>query len=98
MAILDALTNGRFINTFPKNNWDATNSGAILFARDIQQFRSSKSRSVQIIVYKNSTKTDGLKEQEYDRGYATGFEGLIKYVMDQLPVNEIIDHALREIC
>lgn len=95
-AILDILADERFINTNPTNNWNITNLGAILFARDIRQFKSLKRKSVRIIVYKNSTRIDALKEQEYDRGYAAGFEGLIKYVMDQLPVNEIIDHALRE--
>jgi ATP-dependent DNA helicase RecG len=95
-AILGILINERFINSNPTNNWDITNLGAILFARDVRQFKSLKRKSVRIIVYKNFTKIDALKEEEYERGYAAGFEGLIKYVMDQLPVNEIIDHALRE--
>ena len=30
------------------------------------------------------------------KGYAVGFDGLIKFIMEQLPQNEIVTSALRE--
>lgn len=36
-----------------------------------------------------------VKEQSGSKGYATGFQGLISYVNDQLPTNEQIGTALR---
>ena len=55
-----------------------------------------KRKSVRVIVYEKTNNINALKEWEEGRGYAAGFEGLIKYIMDQLPTNEIIEHALRE--
>ncbi|HCA79990.1 MAG TPA: hypothetical protein DEP53_09685 [Bacteroidetes bacterium] len=37
-----------------------------------------------------------VKEQTGKRGYASGFEGIIKYVNDLLPSNEVIKQALRK--
>ena len=37
-----------------------------------------------------------IKEQTGQKGYAVGFEGLVNYIDDQLPSNEIIDSALRK--
>jgi len=37
-----------------------------------------------------------LKEQEGGRGYASGFAGLVNYIMGQLPSNEVIENALRK--
>lgn len=95
-AILDILANEGFIKATSSENWDVTNLGAILFAKDIRQFKTLKRKAIRIIVYKNITKIDAIKEEESGKGYAAGFEGTVKYIMDQLPVNEIIEHALRE--
>ena len=45
---------------------------------------------------KDVSKINAIKEQEGRLGYAAGFKGLIKYLMDQLPSNEIIESALRK--
>lgn len=95
-AILNVLANEEFIKAHSTENWDITNLGAILFAKDLRQFKSLKRKSVRIIVYSKANKIEAFKEQEEERGYAAGFEGMIKYIMDQLPANEIIEHALRE--
>jgi predicted HTH transcriptional regulator len=39
---------------------------------------------------------DTLREQEGTKGYATGFEGLIGFVTNLLPSNEVIGQALRK--
>lgn len=95
-AIMDILANEDLIKSNQDNSWRVTNLGAILFATDLKQFRGLKRKAVRVIVYKANSRIEALKEQEGVRGYASGFEGLIKYIMDQLPVNEIIEHALRK--
>lgn len=95
-TILDVLANEGFIKPHATGNWDINNLGAILFAKDVREFKGLKRKSVRVIVYEKTNNINALKEWEEGRGYAAGFEGLIKYVMDQLPSNEIIEHALRE--
>jgi len=51
---------------------------------------------VRVIIYKGNNRVEAQKEQEGGKGYAAGFEGLVKYIMDQLPENEIIEGALRK--
>lgn len=95
-AILDVLANEGFIKPHPMENWDITNLGAILFAKDVREFKSLKRKSIRVIVYEKMNNINALKEWEEGRGYAAGFEELVKYIMDQLPTNEIIEDALRK--
>jgi ATP-dependent DNA helicase RecG len=50
---------------------------------------------VRVIQYRGKGRTETQKEQEADKGYANGFEGLISYIMALIPGNETIDQALR---
>ena len=70
--------------------------GRILFAKDLKNFKDLKRKAVRVIVYQETSRINALKEQEGGRGYASGFEGLINYIMDQLPSNEVIENALRK--
>lgn len=75
--------------------WDVTNLGAILFAKDLFRIKSLKRKAIRIIVYKDTSRINALKEYECIKGYASGFEDIINYIMAQLPENEIIEKALR---
>lgn len=79
-----------------QNGWDILNLGAILFSKNIKDFKNLKRKAIRVIVYKETSRINALKEQEGGRGYASGFEGLVNYIMDQLTSNEIIDSALRK--
>lgn len=37
-----------------------------------------------------------IREQQGSKGYANGFQGLIEYLMNLLPMNEVVGQALRE--
>jgi ATP-dependent DNA helicase RecG len=50
---------------------------------------------VRVIVYKNASRLETIREQVGNKGYATGFEGLIGYINNLLPSNEVIGQALR---
>jgi ATP-dependent DNA helicase RecG len=94
-GILEAFRNDELIKKGLKG-WDILNLGAILFAKDLKIFKNLKRKAVRVIVYDGNTRINATKEQEGGRGYASGFEGLINYIMDQLPSNEIIENALRK--
>ncbi len=73
-----------------------TNLGAILFAKEIEHFETLERKAVRVIIYDGKNKRKTVKEQTGKKGYAVGFEGLVNYIDDQLPSNEIIDSALRK--
>ena len=97
-GIVDILSNEEIIFNSKQDNtkWDITNLGAIAFAKDLRNFRILKRKSVRVVIYKGVSKIDAIKEQEGQKGYASGFEGLISFIMNQLPQNEIIEKALRQ--
>ena len=78
------------------NNYDITNLGAILFAKNLNDFPTVKRKSVRVVIYKGNTKVDRIKEQEGMLGYAIAFENLLDYINDKLPHNEEISKALRK--
>lgn len=79
-----------------KDLFQITNLGALVFAKDLNDFSSLKRKAVRVIIYKGKNKLEPIREQIGGRGYGVGFTGLIDWVNDQLPVNEVIGKALRK--
>lgn len=94
-TILEALASDDMIVTDDAGAWNITNLGAILLARSLDDFRPLNRKSIRVIVYDGRGKHQTLKEQEGKKGYAVGFEGLIGFINDLLPQNEVIGQALR---
>ena len=78
------------------NRYVITNLGAILFAKDLDKFPKLARKKIRVIFYEGNSKTGTTREREHNGGYAVLFEGLIQYILDQLPANEVIKKALRE--
>ena len=77
-------------------NWNISNLGAVLFAKKLSDFRTLKRKAVRVILYKGENRVETVREQEGTKGYATGFEGLIGFVTNLLPSNEVIGQALKD--
>ena len=94
-GILDKLLQDKLIR---KNggDFDITNLGAILFAKDIRKFDSLSRKAVRLIFYDGKNRLKTIKEQDSFNGYAIGFERLIEFITERLPSNEEITKALRE--
>ena len=95
-GILERLSADEMIRKSATGTWDITNLGAILFARQLSDFRHLKRKAVRVIVYQHRDRVSTVREQEEAKGYASGFEGLIGYVTNLLPSNEVIGKALRK--
>ena len=67
----------------------------MLFATSLSSFPGLQRKAMRVIQYRGDGRTETYKEQEGGRGYATGFEGLISYINELLPSNEVIGQALR---
>ncbi len=94
-GILGALADDRLIRRCDAGGWDITNLGAILFAKRLDAFHPLGRKTLRVIQYRGSGRTEALREQAGEKGYACGFEGLIGYINGLLPANEVIGQALR---
>lgn len=95
-SILDLLVTDDMIAKHQNGKWIITNLGAILFAKDLHRFNHLKRKSIRVIEYKGNSKIETKKEKIGSKGYAVGFEGLIEYINNILPSNEIIGKVYRE--
>lgn len=95
-GILDALASDRLIEAMGGGYWRIFNLGAILFAKKLSDFGNLQRKAVRVIVYQGTGRVTTLREQEGARGYAAGFEGLIGFINNLLPINEVIGQALRK--
>lgn len=76
--------------------WNITNLGAVLFAKRLADFRTLTRKAVRVVLYKGANRMETVREQEGSKGYAAGFSGLIGFVTNLLPSNEVIGQALRK--
>jgi ATP-dependent DNA helicase RecG len=95
-GILKRLLEEKLVKRNDNLTWDITNLGAILFAKNLQRFETLKRKATRVIIYKGTNRLETIKEQEGVLGYAAGFQGLIDYINDHLPTNEVIGSALRQ--
>lgn len=95
-AILSALEADTLIARSNAGRWHITNLGAVLFAKHLADFRALARKAVRVVLYKGETRVETVREQEVSKGYAAGFEGLIGFITQLLPSNEVIGQALRK--
>ncbi len=93
-AILDVLCLDKLAR---KNGdlFDITNLGAILLAKNIEEFSNLNRKAVRVIIYDGKDRMKTIKELDGKKGYAIGFESLIGFINNLLPANEVIKTALR---
>lgn len=95
-GVQEALEEEEFIVPATGGTWNITNLGAVLFAKKLDRFRGLKRKAVRVVQYKEKSRVATLREKEGTKGYASGFEGLIGFIEDLLPENEVIGKALRK--
>jgi predicted HTH transcriptional regulator len=70
--------------------------GALLLARRLDDFPDVSRKAPRVVVYSGPSKLETRLDQKGIRGYAVGFQGLVHFVMAQLPQNEAFEDALRK--
>lgn len=94
-AVIHRLVQERFIDVVNSNRYNVTFSGAILFARKITDFPQIARKATRLIVYEKSDRLKAKNSLDGSKGYAVGFQGLLKYITDLLPYNEVIQEGIR---
>lgn len=69
--------------------------GALLLAKRLTDFPDVSRKAARVVVYTGISKLNTRLDQVGSRGYAVGFQGLVRFIMQQLPQNEVISDALR---
>lgn len=94
--ILRRLAEDRMVAANTAGGWDITNLGAILFAKNLEQFKNLGRKAIRIVFYDGKGRLKTLREHVDRKGYAVGFAGLIDFLDGALPRNEVIGRALRK--
>ncbi len=94
-AVLEKLISEDMI-TRSEDDYNITRFGALLFAKNLSDFKDIARKAPRIIVYTGDSKTHTKREEISLTGYACGFENLIKSTMAQLPQSEVIVSGLRK--
>ncbi len=94
MGVIDKLMAERLI-TGRGDRYAISNLAAVTLANNLRDFRSVAYKAPRVIVYKGNDKTQAARDDTEYKGYAVGFQNLVRHVMDNLPQNEVIENALR---
>ena len=70
--------------------------GGLLLAKRLEDFSDLARKAPRVVVYEGASKLQTRIDQVGTKGYAVGFKGLIQFIMDQLPQNEVIEGAIRK--
>jgi predicted HTH transcriptional regulator len=95
-GILNALESDGLVRVCAAGGWNVTNLGAVLFAKRLEEWPSLRRKAIRVIQYRGASRVETVREQVGNRGYASGFEGLIGFVNGLLPSNEVVEQALRK--
>ena len=93
-GVLDKLRSERLIHE-TADGFTISHLAAILLAKDLKKFDDVSRKAPRVVTYKAKDKLDTTADITGSKGYAVSFQGLVRYVMSQLPQNEVIEDALR---
>lgn len=94
-AVLDRLLQERLVDP-AAGGLSVRRLGALLLAKRLEDFPDIARKAPRVVVYPGTSKLETKLDQVGGKGYAVGFQGLVKFIMDQLPQNEVIEDALRK--
>jgi ATP-dependent DNA helicase RecG len=89
-GILQRLEQDKLIARDVGERWNILNLGAVLFATRLDAFGSIARKAVRVVQYADEGRTRTIRETTGTKGYATGFEGLMSWLRDNLPGSEKI--------
>ena len=94
-GVLDRLVKERLIDSLD-GRFAIRRIGALLLAKKLESFEELARKAPRVVVYTSTSKLDTKLDQVGAKGYAVGFQGLIRFIMGQLPQNEVVEDALRK--
>jgi predicted HTH transcriptional regulator len=77
------------------NRYSLPRITALMFSKDLEAYSELARKAVRVVVYNGTDKLDTKLERTGKRGYAAGFRGMVRFIGEQLPQNEVIENAIR---
>ena len=87
-AVIHYLNEDGIIKKQDNGLYSITNLGAILFAKDLNDFARLGRKAMRVVQYKGVNRLLIQKEEPFNQGYAVCFENIVRYVNALLPSNE----------
>ena len=94
-GVLDRLVTERLIDA-TGGSFAIRRIGALLLAKRLTDFDDLARKAPRVVVYNGTSKLDTKLDQTGTKGFAVGFQGLMRFIVGQLPQNEVIEDALRK--
>lgn len=94
-GVIDRLLRERLIDQ-ADSAYAIRRLGGLLLAKRLDDFPDLARKAPRVVVYTGTSKLETRLDQTGTKGYAVGFQGLVRFVMNQLPQNEVIEDALRK--
>lgn len=94
-GVIDRLIQERLIDK-QGEGYSIRRLGALLLAKRLGDFSDLSRKAPRVVIYKGNSKLNTKFDQVGTKGYAVGFQGLVRLVMEQLPQNEVIVDAIRK--
>jgi predicted HTH transcriptional regulator len=94
-GVIERLLSERLIHAEKSGLYSICRLGALLFAKRLSDFPDVSRKAPRVIVYSGRSKLQTKLDQPGFKGYAAGFQGLLRFITSQLPQNEVIEDALR---
>ena len=61
---------------------------------DLERFGRLGRKALRVILYQGSGRINGIRERQFNKGYAAAFADIMQYINDKLPIREEIQGAL----
>ena len=90
-AVVHYLKEDGIIQKQDNGLYSITNLGAILFAKDLNEFTRLSRKAMRVIQYKGINWLLIQKEEPFNQGYAVCFENIVRYVNALLPSSEDVN-------
>jgi predicted HTH transcriptional regulator len=94
-AVIERLIQSQLVDV-KDGAYSIRRCGALMLAKRLTDFPDVSCKAARVIVYTGTDKLSTRIDQVGARGYATGFQSLVSFVIAQLPQNEVIKGALRK--
>jgi len=93
-GVIERLLAERLIDEF-EGMYAIRRLGALLFAKRLRDFEDLARKAPRVVVCSGNSKLETKLDQVGTLGFAVGFQSLVRFIMQQMPQNEIIKDAIR---
>ena len=94
-GVIDRLSREQLIDA-TDGAYSIRRLGALLLAKRLSDFPDLARKVPRVVVYTGTSKLETRFDQSGTKGYAVGFQGVVRFIMGQLPQNEVIEDAVRK--